>query len=78
MRYAIEAMAKDAAENNRIIHSKPIAELLLARYPDCGLTVRQIENQIIRQIGLARGAAEIGSTAVSPGRPTPGRTHPFS
>ena len=60
IRFAILAKVTEAVENGVVLHSGGTAEQLATLYPHCGLTVQEIEDEIIRQVGLAHGAAEIG------------------
>lgn len=58
--YGILAMVNDAVETEQVLRSSPAAEELAGRYPNCGMTVREIEDSIILQVGLVRGVAEMG------------------
>ena len=57
--YAILAKVNAAVCSDEALHSGKVAGQLAASYPNCGMTLREIENEIIRQIGLAGGAAEM-------------------
>lgn len=60
IRWAVMALVNEAVDNARTLHCSQAADQLAARYPNCGMSVREIEDEIIRQIGLARGSAAIG------------------
>ena len=57
--YAISAKVNKAVYSDEALHTGKVAGQLAASYPNCGMTLREIENAIIRQIGLAGGAAEM-------------------
>lgn len=61
---AVAGVIAEAAESRRILHTAEIAAQLAERYPSSGMTLRDIEDEAIRQIGLACGVAEIGNTDV--------------
>lgn len=61
IRWAVKALVNDAVDNARPLHCSQAADQLASRYPNCGMTVREIEDEIIRHIGLARGSGSIGS-----------------
>lgn len=65
IRWAVKALVNDAVDNARTLHCSKAADQLATRYPNCGMTVREIEDEIIRHIGLARGSAAIGSRPTS-------------
>lgn len=50
----------DAVESQRLLHTAMLASELFSRFPACDMTLSQIEDEIIWQVGRARGAAEIG------------------
>ena len=56
------AMVMEAVESGRVLNSRVAAEELLADDPRSGMTVREVEDEIIRQVGLAHGTAVIGSS----------------
>jgi hypothetical protein len=60
----IAMMAVNAAKHRQVIHCAVAAAKFADRYPNCGLTVREIENEIIRNVGEAGGAAEIGDIGI--------------
>lgn len=59
---AITSALAEAAEKQRLLHTARLAAELASRFPDCGMTLRRIEDEIIRQVGIARGAAEMGES----------------
>ena len=67
LRFAILAMVVEAVENGQVIRTHSTGGRLLASHPRCGMTAREIEDEIILQIGMAKGTAEIGAT-VTPRR----------
>jgi len=62
IRLDLLAMVMEAVENGQILNSRLAAEQLSANNPRSGMTVREIEDEIIRQVGMAKGAAVIGSS----------------
>lgn len=62
---AIISKVSDAVFGDRMLNTGQEAAELIARYPDCGMTSREIQDEITRQVGLARGAAEIERSSKS-------------
>lgn len=60
---AVKSVVAEAAHSQRMLHTAEIAAQLADQYSSCGMTRREIEDEVIRHIGLARGVAEIGYTA---------------
>ena len=56
---AILAAVSNAAHHGEPVHTGKLAKEMAAKYPNCGMALREIEDEIIRQVGLARGVAEI-------------------
>jgi hypothetical protein len=67
----VTSLVAEAAENCRILHTSNVAMQLAERYPTCGMSVREVEDELIRQIGLSRGVAEFGDATLA--RPVFGR-----
>lgn len=61
IRDAICARVRKAASSGRALHTGKLAEELSAAHPDCGMAIRDIEEEIVRQVGESGGAAEIDS-----------------
>jgi hypothetical protein len=57
--YAILRKVNKAVYSDEALHTGKVARQLTASYPNCGMTLREIENEIIRQIGVAGGSAEM-------------------
>lgn len=58
--HAITSIVTDAVEDGRPLRTGTTAAQLALHFPQCGLTLGGIENELIRQIGFAQGIAEIG------------------
>lgn len=56
---AIVSKVSDAVFGDGTLNTGPHSAELVGRYPDCGMTSRKIQDEIVRQLRLARGAAEI-------------------
>ena len=63
IRLALLAMVMEAVENCQVLNSRSAAYKLLADNPRSGMTAREIEDEIIRQVGMAHGAVEYGHAA---------------
>ena len=61
---AVTSVVAEAAESQRMLHTAEIAAQLAKQYSSCGMTRREIEDEVIRQVGLAHGVAEIGYAAL--------------
>ena len=60
MRDVVWAKVCKAVCSGHAIRTGDVARKLGVSYPNCGLSRREIEDEIIRLVGLAGGAAEIG------------------
>jgi len=60
MRDVVWAKVCKSVCSGHAIETGVVARRLLVSYPNCGMTSREIEDEIIRLVGLAGGAAEIG------------------
>ena len=60
MRDVVWAKVCKAVYSGHAIETGEVAKRLSVSYPNCGMTRREIEDEIIRLVGLAGGAAEIG------------------
>lgn len=59
MRDAIWSEVSKAAHRGQAVHTGKTAEELIERYPNCGMTLREIEDAILKQITVAGGAVEM-------------------
>ena len=60
MRDVVWAKVCKAVCSGHAIRTGDVATHLSVSYPNCGMSRREIEDEIIRLVGLAGGAAEIG------------------
>lgn len=60
MRDVVWAKVCKAVCSGHAIQTGDVARQLWVSYPNCGMSRREIEDEIIRLVGLAGGAAEIG------------------
>jgi hypothetical protein len=65
LRYAIITLVNDALESGAVLNSSSAASEIVIRFPDCRMTIRDIEDEIILQVGIAHGIVEFGSPATS-------------
>lgn len=56
----IKSLVASAVQGDSPVRAYVAAQDLRLKFPECGMTVRQIQDEIIRQVGLARGVAEFG------------------
>lgn len=59
---AITSEIAAAADRGALLRSRTVAEQLAAQYPQSGMTVEEIENEVLRQSGRAHVAAEFGAS----------------
>lgn len=55
------SLVAEAVEATRVMHLTEAAADLLARYPDSGMTIVEIEAEVIQQVRLARIAVLISN-----------------